>query len=73
MELTGLRYRTYAGYEIAIIATEPPPVTAITQIHKGYDVPWLTSSCLENLSVPPDTHDCQLLIVGLPTKSTEVL
>ena len=34
-----LRYRTYAGDEIAIITTAPPPVAEITQSHKRSDVP----------------------------------
>ena len=63
----------YAGNEIAIIKTALSPVTEITQNHKGYDVPCLTSSCLENLSVPPDTYACRLLIIDLPSYSTEVL
>ena len=46
--LPGLRYHTYAADEIVIITTAPPPVTEITQNHKG-SVPCLTSSCLENL------------------------
>ena len=46
--LTGLRCCTYAGDEIAIVTTVPPPVTEITH-HKGYDVPCLTGSCLGNI------------------------
>ena len=38
-----------SGDEIAIITTAPSPVTEMTQNHKGYDVPCLTSLCLENL------------------------
>ena len=47
--LSGLRYRTYASDEIAIITTALPPVIEITQNHKGYDVLFQTSSCLTNL------------------------
>ena len=47
--LTGLRYHTYAGDDIAISTTEWTPGTEITQTHTDYDVPCQTSSCLENL------------------------
>ena len=47
--LPGLRYRTDAGDEIAIIITAPPTVTEIPQNYKHCDIPWVTSSCLENL------------------------
>ena len=46
--LSSLGYHTYAGDEIAIITTAPQSVTEITQNHKGYDVMYQTSSCLEN-------------------------
>ena len=32
--LTGLRYRTYAGNELATITTTSPRVTEVTQNHK---------------------------------------
>ena len=41
--LPGIRYCTYA-VEIAIIT----PISEITQNHKGYDAPCLTSSPVEN-------------------------
>ena len=46
--LPGLGYGTYVGDEIAIIPASSSPCK-ITQNHKGYDRPWLTSSCLEKL------------------------
>ena len=47
--LTDLRYRTCAGYQIAIIPTAPPPVTEITRNHKDYDVSCQANFCLNNL------------------------
>ena len=47
--LSGLRYHTYAGDEIAIITTASAPFTEITQNHKSYDATCLTNSYFENL------------------------
>ena len=46
-----------------------------SQIHcyKGYDVPYLTTSCFYKLSMPSDTYDCCLLVIGLPRTSIELL
>ena len=44
----GLRYRTHARDQIAIITTTTPLVLTL-QHHEGYGVPSQTSSCLENL------------------------
>ena len=68
--LLSLRYCTYAGDERAIITTAPPPVTLVTQNHKGYVVPYLAISCL---SMSSDTYDHHRLIIGLPSYSTDVL
>ena len=38
----GLRYRTDAEDEIAIITTALSPVTGITHNHEGYDVPCMS-------------------------------
>ena len=58
-------YCIYAVDEIAIITTVPAPVTEITQNHNGYDVPACHVSAWTSLSMPPDTYDCHLLMIGL--------
>ena len=49
--------------EIAIITTAPPPVTEGSQNHEGYVKPVPPWGIV---SVPLDTFDCHLLIIGLP-------
>ena len=67
-------YQVTHADEIAIITTAPPPATDITQNHKGYDVPYQTSSSLENLKcVYLDTYDCHLLSTCLLSYSTEIV
>ena len=69
--LAGLRYHIYILDEIAIITIARPPFTELKQKHKGYDVPCLISSCLENLRcMHPNTYDCHLEGISLPSYTT---
>ena len=71
--LPDLTYRTYAGDEIPIITTASPQLLKLHKITKAMPPHALQVPAWRIVSMPPDTYDLCLLIIGLPSNSTGVL